>query len=85
MGGWEVCPTTLLMSSKNWLIYIGKGGSNNSALVTTILGNLYWKHCQLIKKMFTWGIANDDDIWKKYNELGKHILSNLLSNTINLK
>ena len=65
MGGWEVCPTTQLMSPKSWVLYIGEGSSNNSAQVTTILGNLYWKHCKLIKKMLTWGIANDDDIWKK--------------------
>ena len=53
MGVWEVCPTTLPKLLQNWVICIKKGGPNNFAQVTTILGNLYWcwKHCQLIKKM----------------------------------
>ena len=50
MGSWEVCPkTTLLNLRQNWVICIEKGGPNHSAQVITILGNLYWKHCLLIK------------------------------------
>ena len=47
---WEVCATTLFKLPQNWLICIGKVGPNNIAQVTTILGNLFWKYCQLIKK-----------------------------------
>ena len=51
MGGWEVYPTAFLKLPQNWVIYIEKGGSNNFAQASTILGNLYCKYCQLIKKM----------------------------------
>ena len=51
IGGWEVCTTTLLNLSENWVICIEKGGPNNFAQVITILSNLYSKHCLLIKKM----------------------------------
>ena len=52
MGGvdCESCPGTLLKLSQNWEICVGKGDPNNFAKVTTILGNLFWKHCQLMKK-----------------------------------
>ena len=36
-------------------------------------------------RVFTWGLANDHDICKKYEKPAKHILSNLISNTKNLK
>ena len=49
MGEWEVCPTTLHQLAQHWIICIEKGGPNNFAQATTVLGNLYWKHCQLIK------------------------------------
>ena len=95
--GWEVCPTSLVKLPQNWVIRIEKGSSSNLAQVTTILGNLYWKHCLLIKKcywniktevflgsnlnftirLFTWGLANDDNIWKE-----KHSV-HLVNNTIN--
>ena len=39
MGGWEDC-----------VICIEKGGHNNFAQVTTIIGNLYWKDRLVIKK-----------------------------------
>ena len=48
--GREGCPTTLLKLRQNWVICIEKGRPNNLALVTTILGNLYWKHYHLMKK-----------------------------------
>ena len=47
---WEVCATTLFKLPQNWLICIEKVGPNNIVQVTTILGNLFWKYCQLIKK-----------------------------------
>ena len=50
MVGWEVCPATLLKLPQIWLIYTEKVGPKNFAYVTTVLANLYWKHCQLIKK-----------------------------------
>ena len=50
MRVWVVSPTTLLKLPQNWVICIQKGGPNNFAQVTKIFGNLYWKHCQLLKK-----------------------------------
>ena len=47
--GREVGPTTLRKFPQKWVILIEKNGPNNFAQVTTILGNLYWKHCLLIK------------------------------------
>ena len=81
IGGWEVCPITLLQLLQNWAICIEKGGPNNFAQITAIL---HWKHCLLIKSVneineievflgsnlnftirgFTWGLANDDNIYK---------------------
>ena len=49
MGGWEVCPTTLLKLPQDCVICIEKGSPNNFDQVTIILSSLYWKHCILIK------------------------------------
>ena len=78
MGVWEVYPKTILKLPQNWEICIEKGGSNNFTQITAIQGNLYWKHCQLINvevfldsnlnftiRVFTWCLANDDNICKK--------------------
>ena len=78
IGVWEVYPKTILKLPQNWKICIEKGGSNNFAQINTILGNLYWKHCQLINvevfldsnlnftsRVFTWCLASDDNICKK--------------------
>ena len=80
IGGWVVCPITFLKLPQNWVICIEKGGTNSFAQVTTILGNLHWKHCLSIKhvnesevgsnlnftvRVFTWGLSNDDNINKK--------------------
>ena len=43
--GWDGCPTTVRKLQQNWVICFGKGGPNNFAPVTTILGNLFWKCC----------------------------------------
>ena len=43
--GVEVCLVTLLKLPENWAICIEKSGPKNFAQITTILGNLYWKHC----------------------------------------
>ena len=69
------------------------GDQSNFAQFTTILSNLYWKNCLLIEiheiqvflgnnlnfaiRNFTWGLANDDNIYKK------NILSKLIHNTVN--
>ena len=42
--------TAFLNLPQHWVICIEKGGYNNFAQVITILGNLYRKHCLLIKK-----------------------------------
>ena len=105
IGDWVVCPTILLKAPQNRVICI-KSGPINFAQVTTILGSLYWKYCQWIKKNLMKYLRLKfflAVIWilqsgllgyrkwymiyvKKYDELAKHIiLSNLISNTINLK
>ena len=45
--GQEVCPATLHKLPHNWII-CKKGGPNNFVQVTTILGNLCWKHFLLV-------------------------------------
>ena len=50
IGGWEICSITLLKLPQNWVICMEKGFPNNFAQITTILGDLYWKHC-LLKEM----------------------------------
>ena len=85
MRGLEVCPITLLKLQQKLGNLDWKRWPNNFAQATTILGNLYWKHCLLIKnvdeiheievflgsnlnftiRIFTWGLANYDNIYKK--------------------
>ena len=47
--GWEVYTITLLKLPQIWIICIVKGDPKNFVQVTTILHNLYGKHCLLIK------------------------------------
>ena len=37
--------------AQNWIICIENGSQKNFAQVTTLLGNLYWKHCLLIENV----------------------------------
>ena len=84
-GGLEASTITLLKLPQILVICIEKGGPNNFAEFFTILGNLYWKHCLIIKnayeiheieallgsnlnftiRFFTWGLANDDNNYRK--------------------
>ena len=91
----EVSPTTLLKLPHNWVVCIEKVGPNNFAQVTTILDNLYWKQCQLMKNVneiseievflvtilnFTIKILTG---LANDDNICKKILSNLINTTIN--
>ena len=47
---WKVCSTNLFKLPQYWEICIQKGGFNSFVQVTTILDNVYWKHCHLMKQ-----------------------------------
>ena len=87
----------MLKFPKNWVICIEKGGSNNFAQVATILGNLYWKLCLLIKNIgerpetevflgSNLDFTISDFTWGLANDdniCKKNVLPNLINNTIN--